>query len=87
MNSVRRSKLRIADTCMIRKQRWHSKISNGLICGRRASRQTRKVRTAFRYDRAEAVEIAGGFHSQAKHSQVVLFRRVNNDLSKHACST
>ncbi|HVN17911.1 MAG TPA: polysaccharide biosynthesis/export family protein [Dongiaceae bacterium] len=29
---------------------------------------------------AEAVQIAGGFTSQAKHSQVVLFRRVNVDL-------
>jgi polysaccharide biosynthesis/export protein len=29
---------------------------------------------------AEAVQIAGGFTSQAKHSQVVLFRRVNKDL-------
>jgi polysaccharide export outer membrane protein len=29
---------------------------------------------------AEAVQIAGGFTSQAKHSQVVLFRRVNDDL-------
>ena len=29
---------------------------------------------------AEAVEIAGGFTSQAKHSQVVLFRRVDEDL-------
>jgi polysaccharide biosynthesis/export protein len=29
---------------------------------------------------AEAVEIAGGFTQQAKHSQVVLFRRVNEDL-------
>jgi polysaccharide biosynthesis/export protein len=29
---------------------------------------------------AEAVEIAGGFTSQAKHSQVVLFRRVGDDL-------
>ncbi len=28
----------------------------------------------------EAVEIAGGFTQQAKHSQVVLFRRVNDDL-------
>ena len=28
----------------------------------------------------EAVEIAGGFTHQAKHSQVLLFRRVNNDL-------
>src|SRR5580658_882471 len=28
----------------------------------------------------EAVEIAGGLTQQAKHSQVVLFRRVNNDL-------
>lgn len=28
----------------------------------------------------EAVEIAGGFTHQAKHSQVVLFRRVNGDL-------
>ena len=29
---------------------------------------------------AEAVQIAGGFTGQAKHSQVVLFRRVNDDL-------
>jgi polysaccharide biosynthesis/export protein len=29
---------------------------------------------------AEAVQIAGGFTQQAKHSQVVLFRRVNDDL-------
>jgi len=29
---------------------------------------------------AEAVEIAGGLTPQAKHSQVVLFRRVNDDL-------
>jgi polysaccharide export outer membrane protein len=29
---------------------------------------------------AEAVEIAGGLTQQAKHSQVVLFRRVNEDL-------
>ena len=29
---------------------------------------------------AEAVQIAGGFTSGAKHSQVVLFRRVNDDL-------
>ena len=29
---------------------------------------------------AEAVQIAGGFTRQAKHSQVVLFRRVNDDL-------
>ena len=29
---------------------------------------------------AEAVEIAGGLTGQAKHSQVVLFRRVNDDL-------
>lgn len=29
---------------------------------------------------AEAVQIAGGFTSQSKHSQVVLFRRVNDDL-------
>lgn len=29
---------------------------------------------------AEAVQIAGGLTSQAKHSQVVLFRRVNDDL-------
>ena len=29
---------------------------------------------------AEAVEIAGGLTSQSKHSQVVLFRRVNDDL-------
>jgi len=28
----------------------------------------------------EAVEIAGGFTHEAKHSQVLLFRRVNNDL-------
>jgi len=28
----------------------------------------------------EAVEIAGGLTGQAKHSQVVLFRRVNDDL-------
>lgn len=28
----------------------------------------------------EAVEIAGGFTHEAKHSQVVLFRRVNDDL-------
>lgn len=28
---------------------------------------------------AEAVEIAGGFTQQAKHSQVVLFRRVNDE--------
>src|SRR6202044_1580077 len=28
----------------------------------------------------EAVEIAGGFTHEAKHSQVVLFRHVNNDL-------
>ena len=28
----------------------------------------------------EAVEIAGGFTTDAKHSQVVLFRRVNDDL-------
>ena len=28
----------------------------------------------------EAVEIAGGFTPQSKHSQVVLFRRVNDDL-------
>jgi polysaccharide biosynthesis/export protein len=28
----------------------------------------------------EAVEIAGGFTHQAKHSQVLLFRRVNDDL-------
>ena len=31
---------------------------------------------------AEAVEIAGGLTSQAKHSQVVLFRRVNEDLTE-----
>jgi polysaccharide export outer membrane protein len=31
---------------------------------------------------AEAVQVAGGFTSQAKHSQVVLFRRVNDDLSE-----
>jgi protein involved in polysaccharide export with SLBB domain len=29
---------------------------------------------------AEAVEIAGGLTPQSKHSQVVLFRRVNDDL-------
>jgi len=29
---------------------------------------------------AEAVQIAGGFTQQAKHSQVILFRRVNDDL-------
>jgi polysaccharide biosynthesis/export protein len=29
---------------------------------------------------AEAVEIAGGFTAQSKHSQVVLFRRVNDSL-------
>jgi polysaccharide biosynthesis/export protein len=29
---------------------------------------------------AEAVEIAGGLTQEAKHSQVVLFRRVNDDL-------
>jgi polysaccharide export outer membrane protein len=29
---------------------------------------------------AEAVQIAGGLSQQAKHSQVVLFRRVNDDL-------
>ena len=29
---------------------------------------------------AEAVEIAGGLTEKAKHSQVVLFRRVNDDL-------
>jgi polysaccharide export outer membrane protein len=29
---------------------------------------------------AEAVQIAGGFTSQSKHSQVVLFRRVNDSL-------
>ena len=29
---------------------------------------------------AEAVQIAGGMTQQAKHSQVVLFRRVNDDL-------
>ena len=29
---------------------------------------------------AEAVQIAGGFTHEAKHSQVVLFRRVNDDL-------
>lgn len=28
----------------------------------------------------EAIEIAGGFTHQAKHSQVLLFRRVNDDL-------
>jgi polysaccharide export outer membrane protein len=31
---------------------------------------------------AEAVEVAGGLTSQAKHSQVVLFRRVNDDLTE-----
>ena len=31
---------------------------------------------------AEAVQVAGGFTSQAKHSQVVLFRRVNDDLTE-----
>lgn len=31
---------------------------------------------------AEAVQVAGGFTSQAKHSQVVLFRRVNEDLTE-----
>lgn len=30
----------------------------------------------------EAVQIAGGLTSQAKHSQVVLFRRVNDDLTE-----
>lgn len=30
----------------------------------------------------EAVEIAGGFTHEAKHSQVVLFRRVNDDLTE-----
>ena len=30
----------------------------------------------------EAVEIAGGFSEQAKHSQVVLFRRVSDELSE-----
>src|SRR5271168_2297909 len=30
----------------------------------------------------EAVEIAGGFTHQAKHSQVLLFRRVNDDLTE-----
>src|SRR5262249_26847026 len=29
---------------------------------------------------AEAVQIAGGLTTQAKHSQVVLFRRVNDEL-------
>lgn len=29
---------------------------------------------------AEAVQIAGGFTHESKHSQVVLFRRVNDDL-------
>jgi polysaccharide export outer membrane protein len=29
---------------------------------------------------AEAVQIAGGLTSQSKHSQVILFRRVNHDL-------
>ena len=29
---------------------------------------------------AEAVQIAGGFTTQAKHSQVVLFRKLNQDL-------
>ena len=29
---------------------------------------------------AEAVQIAGGLTAQAKHSQIVLFRRVNDDL-------
>jgi polysaccharide export outer membrane protein len=29
---------------------------------------------------AEAVQIAGGFTQQSKHSQVVLFRRINDDL-------
>jgi len=29
---------------------------------------------------AEAVQIAGGLTQQSKHSQVVLFRRVNDDL-------
>jgi polysaccharide export outer membrane protein len=29
---------------------------------------------------SEAVAIAGGFNEQAKHSQVVLFRRVSDDL-------
>jgi polysaccharide export outer membrane protein len=29
---------------------------------------------------AEAVQIAGGFTQQAKHSQVVLFRRVNDEM-------
>src|SRR5205807_7340334 len=28
----------------------------------------------------EAVELAGGLTTQAKHSQVILFRRVNDDL-------
>jgi len=31
---------------------------------------------------AEAVQVAGGFTSQAKHSQVLLFRRVNDDLTE-----
>ena len=31
---------------------------------------------------AEAVQIAGGLTQQAKHSQVVLFRRVNDDLTE-----
>lgn len=30
----------------------------------------------------EAVAMAGGFNGQAKHSQVVLFRRVNDELSE-----
>jgi polysaccharide export outer membrane protein len=29
---------------------------------------------------AEAIQVAGGFTSQSKHSQVVLFRRINDDL-------
>jgi polysaccharide biosynthesis/export protein len=29
---------------------------------------------------AEAVQIAGGFTTQSKHSQVILFRRVNDNL-------
>ena len=32
----------------------------------------------------EAVEIAGGFTHEAKHSQVLLFRRVNDDFSRGA---
>lgn len=31
---------------------------------------------------AEALEVAGGFTSQAKHSQVILFRRVNEELTE-----